>query len=109
MRLGTASSAPYVNVRLIFKHSAAIFSCSERIHPPTINPTHGSITNYVIDARSLAPKVNAIFTTDSPPTMSIVLASYPLLYLLEPPYGTAPLKTPGGLVNSSNSPTSSDA
>ena len=62
-------------------------------------------------ARLPAPKVNATsrVPTDSLLTTSIAPAFYPLLCLLEPPFGTIPLMVSDGSVKSSNPPMSSDA
>ena len=78
------------------------------------SPTLGSTNSCELTqprARSPAPKVNATsrVSTDSLLTTSTAPAFYPLLCLLEPPFGSIPLMVPGGLVKSSNPPTSSDA
>ena len=78
------------------------------------NPTLGSINSCVLTQpsdRSPAPKASATsrVLTDSSLTTSTAPAFYPLLYLLEPPFGTIPLMVPGGLEKSSNPSTSSDA
>ena len=78
------------------------------------NPTLGSINSCVLTqprASLPAPKVNATsrVPTDSLLTTSTAPAFYPLLCLLELPFGFIPLMVPGGLVKSSNPPTFSDA
>ena len=111
---GTASSVPHGNESWISKPSDASFLPIGRMVQTITNPTLGSINSCVItqpSARSTALKVNATsrVRTDSLQTASTAPAFYPLLCLLEPPFGSIPLMVPGGLVKSSNPPTPSDA
>ena len=113
-RTGTAFSVPHGNDNWICKRSGTSFLLIGRMVQTITNPTLGSTTSCVLTpprARSLAPKVNATsrVPTDLLLTTSIVPAFYPILCLLEPPFGTIPLVVPDGLVKSSNPPTSSDA
>ena len=110
----TASSVPHGNENWISKPSDTSSLPVGRMVQTITNPTLGSINSCALTqprARSPAPKVNATsgVPTDSLLTTSTAPAFYPLLCLLEPPFGSIPLMVPGGLVKSSNSPTSSDA
>ena len=111
---GTASSVQHGNDNWISKPSDTSFLPIGRMVQTITNPTLGSINSFVLTqprARSPAPKVNTTsrVPTDSLLTTSTAPAFYPLLCLLEPPFGPILLMVPGGLVKSSNPPTSSDA
>ena len=111
---GTASSVPHGNENWISKPSDTSFLPIGRMVQTITNPTLGSINSCVLTqprARSPAPKMNATprVPTDSLLTTSTAPAFYPLLCLLEPPFGSIPLMVPGGLVKPRNPPTSSDA
>ena len=111
---GTASSVPHGNENRVSKPSDTSFLPIWRMVQTITNSTLGSINSCVLTqprARSPAPKVNATsrVLTESLLTTSTAPAFYPLLCLLEPPFGSIPLMVPGGLVKSSNPPTSSDA
>ena len=111
---GTAYSVPHANENWISKPSDTSFVPIGRMVQTITNPTLGSINSCVLTqprARSPAPKVNATsqVRTDSLLTTSTAPAFYPLHCLLEPPFGSIHLMVPGGLVKSSNPPTSSDA
>ena len=111
---GTAYSAPHGNENWISKPSDTSFLPIGRMVQTITNPTPGSTNSCVLTpprARSPVPKVNA---TARVPTGSFLTTStapvfYPLLCRSEPSFGTIPLMVPGGLVKSSNPPTSSDA
>ena len=110
----TASSVPHGNENWISKPFGTSILPTGRMVQTIPNPTLGSINSCVLThprARSPAPKVNATsrVPTDSLLTMSTAPAFYPLLCLLEPPFGSIALMVPGGFVKSSNPPTSSDA
>ena len=110
----TTSSVPYGNENWISKPFDTSFLPIGRMVQTITNPTLGSMNSCVLTqprARSPAPKVNATFRvpTDSLLTTSTAPAFYSLPCLSEFPFGTIPLMVPGGLVKSSNPPTSSDA
>ena len=111
---GTASAIPHGNENWISKPSDTSFLPIERMVQTITNPTFGSINSCVLTqprARSPAPKVNATSRVPTDPLLTTSTAPdfYPLLCLLEPPFGSLPLMVPGGLVKSSNPPTSSNA
>ena len=110
---GTASSVPHGNESWISKPSDTSFLSIGRMVQTTTNPILGNINRCALTeprANSPAPTANATFQvlTGSSLLMSTEPVSSPLLYLSEPPFGTNPSTALGGLVRSSNPPTTSD-